>query len=190
MDNMNQLSPQESLNIISEAINQTKDNFKEQSFYFILWGWLISIASFSHYLIIRQTDIEHSYIPWLILIPLGWIISITYSIKRERAKKYETLFDMFLKYLWVVIAISFIGILFISFYQKINPTAFILLLAGIGTLISGLVMKFKPLSIGGIFLFVFSIASLFVNNSDTLLINAIAIIIGYLIPAYLLKKTE
>jgi hypothetical protein len=51
-------------------------------------------------------------------------------------------------------------------------------------------MKFKPLSIGGVLLFVFSIISLYVNNYETLLINGIAIITGFLIPAYLLKKSE
>ena len=82
MDNANLSNPKESLNIISKAINQTRENLKEQSFYFILWGWLISIASLSHYLIIKLTDIAYSYIPWLILIPLGWIISIFYSMKK------------------------------------------------------------------------------------------------------------
>lgn len=190
MKNSKQLNPTESLNIISDAINQTRENLKEQSFYFVLWGSLIPLASITHYLLLKFTDLEHSYIPWLILTPIGWIVSITYSIKRENTNKYETYFDMFLKYLWIVIGLSFIGIIFISFYHKINPTAFILLLAGIGTLVSGLTTKFKPLSFGGIALFIFSIASLFVDNSDTLLINAIAVVIGYLIPAYLLKKSK
>jgi hypothetical protein len=38
--------------------------------------------------------------------------------------------------------------------------------------------------------FAFSIVSLFVSNTETLLVNGIAIILGYLIPAYLLKKSE
>ena len=190
MVNQNQLNPSESLNIISKAINQTKENIKEQSFYYILWGWLISIASFANYLLLVFTDFRHSYFPWLVLIPMGWIISIVYSIKKEKTKRYETYLDTFLKNLWTVIGLSFIGILFISFSLKVNPTSFILLLAGIGTLVSGLTMKFKPLSVGGIMLFIFSIVSLFVDKSDILLVNGIAIIIGYLIPAYLLKKSE
>jgi len=190
MKNSKQLNPNESLNIISKAINQTKENIKEQSFYFILWGCLVPLASIAHYLMLKLTDLEHSYIPWLIIIPIGWIFSIIYSIKKKNTKKYETYFDMFLKYLWIVIGLSFIGIIFISFYLNINPTVFILLLAGIGTLVSGLTMKFKPLSYGGVALFIFSIVSLFVDSSDTLLVNAIAVVVGYLIPAYLLKKSE
>ena len=189
MDNQNQLNPTESLKVISEAINQTKENIKGQSFYYILWGWIVSIASFSDYLLLLA-DFKQSYLPWLILIPIGWIVSITYSIKKEKSLKYETYLDVFLKNLWIVIGISFIGIIFISFSLKVNPTSYILLLAGIGTLVSGLTMKFKPLSIGGILLFIFSIVSLFVENDETLLVNGIAIIFGYLIPAYLLKKSE
>ena len=67
--------------------------------------------------------------------------------------KYETYLDRFLKYLWIVIGISFINIIFICSFLKVIPTSLILLLAGIGTLITGLTMKFKPLTIGGILFF-------------------------------------
>ncbi|CAM4421504.1 hypothetical protein [Zobellia nedashkovskayae] len=190
MENTGQLNPTESLNIISKAIGQTKEKIKEQSFYYIMWGWIISVASFCNYLLVTFTEFKHDYLPWLILIPIGWILSISYSIKKEKTKKYETYFEVFLKYLWIVLGISFIVIVFISSQLKTNPTSFILLLAGIGTLVSGLTMKFKPLSFGGISFFFFAIASLFVSNSFTLLITSIAMIIGYLIPAYILKKSE
>ena len=190
MKDTNHLTPAESLEVISKAINQTKENIKGQSFYYMLWGWLISIASFSHYLLLTFSGIKQPYLPWLVLIPIGFIVSITYSVKKEKSKQYDTYLDVYLKNLWIVLGISFIGIIFISFSLKVNPTAYIILLTGIGTLVSGLAMKFKPLSIGGIMFFIFSITTLFVNDSETLLINGIAIIIGYLIPAYLLKKSN
>lgn len=190
MENSGKLSPSESLDIISRAINQTKDNIKDQSFYYILWGWLISIASLCNYLLVVYTDFRQAYLPWLIAVPIGWIVSIVYSVKKERTKHYETYFDIFLKYLWVVLGISFIVVVFMSLRLHINPTTFVLLLAGIGTLVSGLTLKFNPLSIGGIVLFGFAISSLFVDNSYTLLITTIAVVIGYLIPAYLLKNSK
>jgi len=189
MENSKELSPGESLDIISEAIGRTKENIKGQSFYYIMWGWIITIASFSHYILTSFTDFKLHYLPWLILIPLGWIFSITYGIKSEKVRPYESYFDSFLKYLWVVLGVSFIIAVFISVSLRINPTALVLLLAGIGTLVSGLTLKFKPLSIGGVFLFAFAIASLFVDQSIILLINTIAVIVGYLIPAYLLKNS-
>lgn len=189
MENSKELNPTESLNLISEAIYKTKENIKGQSFYYIMWGWIITIASFSHYILVAFTDLKLNYLPWLIMIPLGWVFSITYSIKNEKTKPYESYFDSFLKYLWIVLGVSFIVAVFISASLRFNPTVLVLLLAGIGTLISGLTLKFKPLAIGGVCLFAFAIASLFVDKSQLLLIHTIAVIVGYLIPAYLLKNS-
>lgn len=153
-------------------------------------GRLISIASLLNYVFVAFTDFRPAYLPWMMLVPAGWIVSIISSIKKERTKNYETYFEIFLKYLWIVLGFTFIIVVNISLWLKINPTIFALLLAGVGTLVSGLTMKFKPLSTGGVTLFAFAIASVFANYSQTLLITSIAIVTGYLIPAYLLKKSK
>ncbi len=190
MENTNQLNPNESLKIISQAINQTKENIKERSFYFLWWGWIIAIAAFSHYFLTAFSTTDKSYIPWVILIPVGWAGSIFYSIKSEKTKAYQTYFELFLKYLWIVLGISFMISVFISLSLEVQPAIFVSLLAGIGTLVSGLTMKFKPLIVGGLLFFVFAIGSLFVDQTTVLLINAIAIVTGYLIPAYFLKNSK
>ena len=79
MKNPNILNPIESLNLISNTINQTKENIKDQSFYFLVWGWLVTIASFTHYLLLSYTDFLHSYLTWIIIMPIGWILTIIYS---------------------------------------------------------------------------------------------------------------
>ena len=189
MENAERLNPKESLDIISDAIQKTKENIKEQSFYYLLWGWLVPIAAIMNYLILNFSVFKYPYLPWAILMPLGGIITMVYSIKYYKYKSYETYLSVFLKYLWIVLGVSFILIVFISLILKVSPTILTLLLAGIGTLISGLTMKFKPLIWGGILFFLFSLTSIFVDDSLKLLINAIAVIIGYLIPAYILKSS-
>jgi len=188
MENSERLNPNESLDIISDAIQKTKENIKEQSFYYLLWGWLASIAAIMNYIILNFTDFTYHWLSWAILMPLGGIVTMVYSIKNNKQKSYETYLDVFLKYLWISIGVSFILAVFISLILKISPAIFVLLLAGIGTLISGLTMKFKPLILGGILFFVFSLTSVFVDDSFKLLIFAIAITIGYLTPAYILKR--
>ena len=189
MRNAENLNPKESLDIISDAIQKTKQSIKEQSFYYLLWGWFASIAAIMNYLILNFTTFKYDFLPWAILMPLGGIISMIYSIKYRTHKSYETYLDEFLKYFWIVLGVSFILAVFISLIIKVNPTIFVLLLAGIGTLVSGLIMKFKPLIWGGTLFFVFSLTSIFVDDSLKLLIFAIAIITGYLIPAYILKRS-
>ncbi len=186
---MENISPKESLDIISDAIQKTKQNIKEQSFYYLLWGWFALIAAIMNYLILNFTTFKYDFLPWAILMPLGGIFSMIYSIKYRTRISYETYLDEFLKYFWIVLGVSFIFAVFISLITKVNPTIFVLLLAGIGTLTSGLIMKFKPLIWGGILFFVFSLTSIFVDDSLKLLIFAIAIIAGYLIPAYILKRS-
>lgn len=188
MKNVEGLNPKESLDIISEAIQKTRENMKEQNFYYLLWGWIASIAAILNYIILDFTSFKYHWLPWAILMPLGGLISFLYAKNNNRHKNYETYIDLFLKYLWWVLGVSFILIVFISLMLNISPAILTLLIAGIGTLISGLTMKFKPLVLGGILFFVFSLTSIFVEDSTKLLINAIAIIIGYLIPAYILKR--
>ncbi|MDP5228911.1 MAG: hypothetical protein NWQ38_00855 [Cellulophaga sp.] len=190
MEKTNQLNPNESLKIISQAISLTKENIKGQSFYFLWWGWIIAIAAFAHYFLETFSNTDKSYVPWMILVPIGWAGSIIYAKKKEKTKPYETYFELFLQYLWVVLGISFMISVFISLWLEVQPAIFVLLLAGIGTLVSGLIMKFKPLIVGGIFFFVFAVTCLFVDTTTILLFNALAIITGYLIPAYLLKNSD
>jgi hypothetical protein len=61
---------------------------------------------------------------------------------------------------------------------------------GTATTITGVLIKFKPVIIGGIAFFLFSIASAFVQNENTLLIMGAAIIFCYMIPGYFLKSAK
>ena len=189
MKHAEKLNPKESLDIISDAIQKTKENIKEQNFYYLLWGWFASIAAILNYLILNFTTFQYDFLPWAVLMPLGGLVSVFYSIKHRTHKSYETYLNQFLKYVWIVLGISFIVAVFASLILEVNPTIFVLLIAGIGTLISGLIMKFNPLIWGGILFFVFALTSLFFEDSYKLLIFAIAIIIGYLIPAYILRRS-
>jgi hypothetical protein len=56
------------------------------------------------------------------------------------------------------------------------------------TLVSGMILKFRPLIFGGIGFWVFGILGFLVSMETQPLIGAAAIICGYLIPAYLLKS--
>lgn len=189
MSEIKPLSPEESLEIISTAIQQTKENFKEQSFYYLVWGWLVTITALIDYSISNFTTIERSYLSWMIATPIGWIICYIYFKRQNRKHLYETYIDSFLKYLWIVIGSSLLFSIFISIRLEIQPIIFILISVGTGTLVSGLIMKFNPFIAGGILFFFFAILSLYINPSVLMLIYAVAIFVGYLIPAYILKKS-
>jgi hypothetical protein len=190
METQTELNPRESLELIAETIAKTKENFKYQSFYYLIWGWLVAGASLFQYILIEFTEFEMNYLPWPILMSIGAIITIIYSIRLGRVMQTETYLGSFIKHLWIVLGVSFIFMLFISIKLEFWPAPGVLLLAGIGTMVSGLTMKFKPLIFGGIIFAVFSILTLYFRGPEQLLLNGVAIILGYLIPGYLLKYSK
>jgi hypothetical protein len=183
------LSPQESLEVISEVIRKTKENFKEQSFYFTLWGWLIALASLLFFLL-QYTAFQYYFLPFPVLVTTGIITTLILQSKRKLISGTETHLSYFFSRLWLVLGIGFIVIVFINVSQKLPPFTYTLLLAGIGTLISGLIMRFTPLITGGILFFVSSIVCVYLPNEYKPLLSCIAIIAGYLIPGYLLKSSR
>ena len=75
------LSPEESLDLISKTIANFKRNYKSDSYAFLLWGWIIIIASLSHFVIIKYLVYLELYnkinlfslLNWGIFIVIGYI---------------------------------------------------------------------------------------------------------------------
>ena len=68
----------------------------------------------------------------------------------------------------------------------INPL--ILLLTAFATFLSGVTIKFKPLMMGGMVFWIAAIIGFTVAYETQLLIASAAIVLGYLVPGYLLKS--
>jgi hypothetical protein len=66
----------------------------------------------------------------------------------------------------------------------------VIVMYGLGTFVSGGILKFRPLIIGGICCWIIALGAFFIPGEYTLLLVAISIIIAYLIPGYLLRKTR
>jgi hypothetical protein len=183
------LSPKESLQLITDAIVRTKENIKKNSFPFLLWGWLIAIASFSFFLLHQYTSFQYFFLPFPVLVLTGIICTIIFY-KNAISTSTISYLNNFLYKMWLVIGISFIVVVFINVSQSHLPFTYTLLLAAIGTLLSGLVMKFTPMTIGGILFFISTIVSIYVPDDFKPLLTGMAIICGYLVPGYLLKSTK
>jgi hypothetical protein len=183
------LSPQDSLHVITDAISKTKENIRENSFYFLLWGWLVAIASFLSFLILRLTDFQFYIFPFPVLSSIGVLVTLVFYIKKKTTTT-QTYITYFLSRLWAVLSICFFIVVFVNVSQGKVPFTYTLLVAGIGTLVSGWVMKFRPLIVGGILFLLFAIASTYMADDFKLLVHGIAIVAGYLVPGYLLKQVK
>jgi hypothetical protein len=182
------LDPLQNLKIILDVISKTKEDIKSYSFLYLLWGWLIATASFLFFTLHTFTSFKLFFIPFPILVFIGILITIVDIRYKQHAS--ETYLAFFIKNLWIVLGCGFILVVFINVVQQYPPFTYTLLIGGIGTLVSGLTLRFKPLIAGGTLFFIFSVASVFVNEKYHPLLQGIAVISGYLVPGYFLKYSK
>lgn len=182
-----ELTPIQGLQMITEVIAKTKDNLREHSFPFLLWGWLIAVASFSFFVLHVYTSFSLYFLPFPVLALVGIVLTIRYYTGRRFYP--ETYLSYYLKRLWLVLGISFILVVLIHLIGEEPPFTYTLLIAGIGTMVSGLVLRFRPLVLGGIVFLLFSIASVVTPDRFKPLLQGIAVVTGYLIPGYQLKHS-
>src|SRR5262245_30627021 len=132
------LSAQESLDLITSMINQAKGNIHKNSFYFLLWGWTILICNLGVFVMLRFLHVANPFWIWLLTIP-AWIISAIYGRNQEHSGT-STHLDQINKWLWICFGlICFTVVLFgykINF--QINPI--ICTVAAVPTFVSGIML--------------------------------------------------
>ncbi|MFN2439185.1 MAG: hypothetical protein ABR503_08290 [Chitinophagaceae bacterium] len=185
-------SPQESLQLIHSMINKTKANLRENRIYFLLWGWVSFIAIISQFILKVLLRYEHHYLVWLLVIPTA-IITVVYSMRTRKSDAVRTYIGESMSNLWTGIGISFFILSLIISYSKggwNNAWPFFILFYGLGTFVSGRILQFSPLVIGGIFNWALAIVSIYVAYDYQLLLAATAILTSYIIPGYLLGTNK
>jgi len=182
-------SPQDSLKLIQNMITKTRQEMGDNTEHFLLWGWLTFIACIGQFVLKNALQYERHYLVWLLIIP-GAAISAYMGIKEERTQKANTYVGDSMKYLWMGMGISFFVLSMIlsrmGWHTSVFP--FFMLLYGLGTFISGKFLQFKPLVYGGLAAWVLAIASAYFNYDYQILFAAAAILVSYIIPAYLLRN--
>lgn len=179
------MTGEESLKIITEMINKTKFNIRQGSFYLLFWGWLIFGCALAEFLLRKLTDLP-SYYVWMLVIP-GVLVSVIYGFVTGRKATVRTYTGTIYMWLWMGFLFS-ATVLFIVHSKHMGTVApYILLLAGFPTFVSGFLIKFRALIIGGICFWIMALVIYFAGPSFSSLGTAIAILPGYLIPGYLLK---
>ena len=181
------------LDLISEAINKTKEQLKPTSVNFIFWGLLISIMSLIHYSFPEfiQKTAYSSVLYWTIIPIIGMVFTVIYNIKTGVRLGYETHIGRALKLVWGVFNIAWLVIVVLSIFKKQNPVEEILFLLGVILLITALLVRFTPLKVGAITVIACSVLITISPGINVLLINAVATFVGLFVPGlslYLSKK--
>jgi hypothetical protein len=182
-------SPRESLQLIQSMIDKTRQDMGDNAGYFLLWGWLTFVACVSQFVLKNIVHYEKHSLVWLLMIP-GIIISVWMGMKEKRTQKAQTYIGDSMKYLWMGMGISFfvLGMILSRMGWETNVFPFFMLLYGLGTFVSGQFLRFKPLILGGAAAWIMAIVSSYFNYDYQMLFGAAAILVSYIIPAYLLRS--
>jgi len=182
-------SPQESLQLIQSMIAKTKRDMSDNSIHFLLWGWVTFVACIGQFILKNVLQYEKHYLVWLLVIPAA-IMSAYLGMKEGKKKEASTYIGDSMKYLWMGMGISYfvLSMILSKMGWETNVFPFFILLYGLGTFVSGMLLQFKPLIIGGVCAWALGIVSTCFNYDYQMLFAAGAILISYIIPAYLLRS--
>jgi hypothetical protein len=182
----------EQIKLINDTINKTRENLKPLSFNLIFWGLFINVMSIIHYFFpsfIEQTDYSSS-IYWISLPVLGMIYMTRWNIKIGKKQGYETIMGRTIRIIWTVFGFGWLLIVLSSIRLEFHPVPMILFLLGLVITMTGMIIKFKPLTIGGMVLFVFVFNLLLDPDQNYLIVNMIGVTLGLLIPGIFLNRMK
>ena len=199
MENQTIMNEKESLAVIKEMINRSRTNFKEQSFYYLLWGWLVVAAVLVQAALFNMGNAYH-WVVWPIMGFGGGIVSGIYGKKQGEKAGYSTHIDRAMMFVWVGFVVYLVLVLLMSATGVFGingwNVSFVLIMGmyGLGTFISGGLLKFKPLIFGGIASFVLVLATILIPSivadfNGALIMLSASIVVSYLIPGYMLKRS-
>jgi hypothetical protein len=190
MEKETSFSHAESLALIESMINRATNRFSEDGFLYLLWGWVVFFCSVTEFILLQVRFKQH-YLVW----SLTWvavIFQIFFLRKKRRKQTVRTYTDDIVKYVWL----TFVIIMFLmavvigyiqgkEYYKLIDPV--FLAIYGMPTFLSGIILRFKPLIVGGIGCWFLSVLCTVIPLEYQLLLVSAAMVIAWIVPGYLLR---
>lgn len=186
-----ELTPQESLRLIEGMIGQARRSFSRFSFYFLLWGVLLIAAMITAYLLRHNAQGWQFGAPWGAAGGLGGIISAIHGAREGRREQVANPMDSTIGWLWGSFVITMLFLIAFTVIGRTDTTVAITLLTGLPTFLTGQIMRFKPLQLGGVVFWVAGVAMMLLSSATaTLVLYCTAMVLGYILPGILLKRQE
>ncbi len=157
------LSPEKSFELITQVINEARNKFEENGFIYTFWGALIAIATLSQFVLLKNEYYSINYYPYF-LMPLGGIFTGYYFSKKKINE--SNLISKIVSIAWIVLSLNMmiLGFVFANVLKE-SLIPVILILQGVGMVISGGAVKSKLLMYAGI---VVNISGMICFNLDWL----------------------
>jgi len=181
------LTPEQSLLLITKTIEETKERFRENGHVLVFWGVLMLIVIGSQFILSLLELYKFTMYP-VYLYPLGGFYMIYIWVKEKRKNLPKTIIGNILGNIgWIVGMNLFImGFFFSGQLKEALAPVFIILLA-LMIIVSGLSIKFRPLTIGGALMNLIGLGSFFLDRDYHGFSMMLGAVVGLIIPGILLN---
>ncbi len=185
-----QLTEQESLQIIQQMIQSAKQEQKDDGLGWILWGWMLFLASMLTILNIEFAWVQ-TFFFWNIFGLLS-IVLLILSIVRKLVFKTKQGVRTYTKEIFDKLNIGFTITLLLNIIAMnvaVNPLigfALLTALYGFWVMIYGALLNFKPSIIAAFLVWTCAVAAMFVSTFQwVMVLHGLAVLVGYIIPGYM-----
>ncbi|MGZ5246739.1 MAG: hypothetical protein ACXWV5_06855 [Flavitalea sp.] len=184
------MTGEDSLKIIQQMIEVAKDEQSDRGDGWLLWGWILFSVSVISAIFVKTGMGQYIGTTWTAALVVGLVIyflgNLVVKKKKELTKTYvKDILDRigtgFFISLFVLVAASFLT-------NTISAFGYYYVLYAFWMFIHGSVLKFRPLIYGAIINWAAAVSIFMVNDFFYIMvISAIAILLGYIIPGYILR---
>ena len=182
-----QLSEKESLELISRMIRNTQTRLvKKSGIPFLVFGYLTVIVAIAVWFALERTGNYQWHFLWYAILVIGYPIMAIFNKKYPR--EVYTYVDRVISYIWITCGVVGAGATTLSFVIRMPIFFIILLVMGMGTALTGLVIRFKYVIISGYFAIILAFGSFFIP-ADTMqmLYSGIAFVLMMIIPGHIMN---
>jgi len=190
------LTPQESLQIISDMIEARRARIGTNGFMIRFWGWLVIVAAVGQMVLMQLELFEICWTPWLLMI-FGGIYSVLKSRRSNDRSVEKSHLDRISGTIWLLFGLNamILGFVFLPLLLWLSYIGILLIILGISSIVEGVISRFKPSVIGGIVTnilgFLALLAAKFITGDNAWVLQFMILIGGIiatnLIPGYILK---
>lgn len=185
--NEKELSITQSVNLITSMINLARNSFSEKGHMFLVWGWVIFICSIMSFISLHYFN-DYRLFPIWLLACTTIVYHFIYIYKQWKNAIVATYTDEINRNIWVAFIIIG-GVLEIILSKTGNQNlinSVLLVVYGIPTFLSGVILRFIPLKLGAIVCCILAYLSTLMPYKFSFLLLSAAIVAACLIPGYLL----
>jgi hypothetical protein len=187
---MNNNQVKEEIRLIREMIEKTKRNYAESWKFFFLWGIVVILGIIGMHALVFLKKFNLIWLNWTIFMGIGVIIQIFLVSKRQQTQEVKTYVQQAVVHLSFACGMAFLFTGFIlpllNIYSYGVIPIMVSVIAGVIIFTFGGIYEWNFLKWCGVFWWLGALGMVFIHWHYRSLVVALLIIVGYLIPGFIL----